>query len=415
MQSGATLYQQGQLAEARKSFTAALTLQPDLSPAKFNIAIICRDLGEDDEAESLFRQLLDVGEIVADSKNNLGILAARRHSPDEALSLFRDAIRCRDDFPLAHFNLATMLLRLEQWEEGWREYEWRWRTPSFTPVQCPQPQWNGERLDGTLLLHTEQGIGDVFQFCRFIPMIRERCRRVVFLRPAPLDCMFPEERHHAEPWADEVRSPGQFSLDSFDAILPLMSAPFALRLSPADLPLGENYLTPVERTVELPPPLPDTALRVGITWRGSPTHSNDAFRSIDVNAFLPLLRIPRVAFYSLQVGEAADELARLGEHRGGVCDLRHHQQDFADTAAIVKQLDLVITVDTSMLHLCGGLGLPVWGLISKRCDWRWLDGDRTDSPWYPTVRLFRQQTLNDWPEVMRLVARELETLTEKAM
>lgn len=403
MAAGAALYEQGDLAEAKRSFESALAVQADLSPAKFNLAVIYREEEENETAERLFREVIASGDILAESFNNLGILAVRRERYDEGARHFREAIHCRHDFPLAHFNLGTLLLRLGHWREGWQEYEWRWQTPGFTPVECPQPRWNGEPLQGTLLLHTEQGIGDVFQFCRFIPQIRERCERVIFLRPESMDCMFPVEH-----WADEVRSPGEIQLDAFQAVLPLMSAPQALNATPETLPLAQNYLTPVVRTVELPQSRPNRPRKVGITWGGSPTHANDAFRSIAIREFLPLFQIPEIDFYSLQVGTRAQKLSDLGNAASDVHDLSQVQADFADTAAIVRQLDLVITVDTSLLHLAGGLGVPTWGLLSRRSDWRWMGTEQTETPWYPTVRLFRQRTLNDWSELMKRVAAELK-------
>ena len=290
LREGAALYEAKDHAGARRAFEAALAVQPDLTPARFNLAVIYRELEENAAAESLFGDVIASGEILAESYNNLGILAVRREEYDLALAHFREAIGQRYQFPLAHFNLGTLLLRLEDWEEGWREYEWRWQTPTFTPIQCPQPQWNGQRLDGTLLLHTEQGIGDTFQFARFIPMIRERCRRVTFLRPEKLDCMFPVVK-----WADEIRSPGEIALDTFQAVLPLMSAPYVLGTGINDLPCAENYLTPARRVVDLGPThVPDAKLKVGITWCGSPTHVNDAFRSTTIDRFLPLFYEPCV-------------------------------------------------------------------------------------------------------------------------
>jgi tetratricopeptide (TPR) repeat protein len=286
MQAGAALYQNRDLEGARQAFKSALAVQPDLTPAKFNLAVIYREWEHNETALALFREVIDSGEIVAEAVNNLGILAVRREAFTEAVEHFREAIRLRSDFPLAHFNLGTLLLRLGQWEEGWREHEWRWQTPTFVPVKCPQPQWDGQTLDGTLLLHTEQGIGDVFQFARFVPQIRQRCRRVMFLLPEHLQCMFT-----APQWADEVRTAGEIGLNTFDAVLPLMSAPFVLQTKLEDLPLQQNYLTPQPRTIDLDSQ-PTTNRKVGITWGGSPTHVNDAFRSMKVAEWLPLLQIP---------------------------------------------------------------------------------------------------------------------------
>ena len=408
MQRGGALYAQKDYLGAREEFSAALAVQANLTPAKFNLAVVLRDLEENESAEAMFHEVIASGEIVAESKNNLGILAIRKEAFDQAVQHFRQAIHLRQQFPLAHFNLGTLLLRLGHYVEGWKEYEWRWQTPTFSPLNCPQPHWTGEQLDGTLLLHTEQGIGDVFQFARFIPMIRERCQRVLFVRPDAMDCMFPVEL-----WADEVRSPGEIRLDSFQAVLPLMSAAHVFQTKLEDLPSDQNYLTPVQRDVPLGAPhVANAKLKVGITWAGSPTHVNDAFRSMTLDQFQPLLEIPEVAFYSLQIGPQAHEIEALGPQASAIRDLSELQSDFADTAAIVRQLDLVITVDTSLLHLSGGLGLPAWGLISRRGDWRWLGNDQTETPWYPSVKLFRQTKLNDWSELMNRVAHELKVLAK---
>jgi tetratricopeptide (TPR) repeat protein len=410
MQRGGVLYAQQDYEGARQEFAAALAVQADLTPAKFNLAVIMRELEENESAEAMFHEVIASGEIVAESENNLGILAVRKEAFDEAVAHFRQAIQLCHQFPLAHFNLGTLLLRLGQYVEGWKEYEWRWQTPTFTPLNCPQPRWDGEQLDGTLLLHTEQGIGDVFQYARFIPMIRERCQQVLFVRPEAMDCMFP-----AELWADDIRSPGEIRLDSFQAVLPLMSATHVFQTKLEDLPSGENYLTPVQRDVPLGPShVANAKLKVGITWGGSPTHVNDAFRSMTLDQFKPLFEIPEVAFYSLQIGPRTQEIEALGPQASVIRDLSELQSDFADTAAIVRQLDLVITVDTSLLHLSGGLGLPAWGLISRRGDWRWLGNDQTETPWYSSVKLFRQNTLNDWNEVMARVAKELELRAKAA-
>jgi ADP-heptose:LPS heptosyltransferase len=192
----------------------------------------------------------------------------------------------------------------------------------------------------------------------------------------------------------------------------LMSAPFALNLGLDDLPYRERYQTPASRDIDLGPShVPDAKLKVGIAWCGSPTHVNDAFRSTTIEKFAPLFQIPQIAFYSLQLGAQADDMNNLLQHAPVVRDLSNLQHDIADAAAIVRQLDLVITVDTSILHLCGGLGLPVWGLISRRGDWRWLGNEHTDSVWYRSLRLFRQQRLNDWDELMQRVATELRQLS----
>ena len=406
MQRGAACYGQRNLIGAKEAFRAASMAQPELVTAKFNLGVVCRDLEENLEARDWFEQVLESGEIDADAYNNLGILAVRDERFDDGLKLFRHAIRIRHQFPLAHFNLGALLMRMGAWDEGFREYEWRWQTPGFQPLECPHPQWDGQPLDGTLLLHTEQGIGDVFQFARFIPEIRRRCKRVIFVRPESLACMFPDGV-----WGDEVRSPGDIDLDAFQAVLPLMSAPFALQLDMSCLPLAERYLTPVEREIDLGPPHgSNPVLKVGFSWCGSPTYVNDRFRSMILEPWRPLFRSPNVAFYSLQLGDRVHELDEICRQFDAVRDLSGIQEDFADTAAIARQMDLLISVDTSILHLGGAMGIPTWGLLSRRTDWRWLSDDRPDSPWYPTVRLYRQRQLGHWDEVMQRVVADLSDL-----
>lgn len=405
MQMGAALYQQRDLHGARQAFEQALAMQPDLSPARFNLGVICRDLEENQRASQYFNELVAAGEILAETHNNLGVLAVRGEEFETAENHFRRAIDLRSPFPLAHFNLGTLLLRMGRMEEGWREYEYRWQTATFTPLNCPQPQWNGEPLDGTLLVHTEQGIGDTLQFARFLPMIRERCQRMILVRPDHLACLFT-----ADHWADEVRSSGEISLDSFQAFLPLMSAPHALRLSLDQIPRPHGYLTPAKREVDLGEPhVSEAKLKVGIAWCGSPTHVNDAFRSTTVEKFACLFQVPKVAFYSLQLDVSESDRRVLAEY-ATVRDLSNLQQDLADTAEVIRQLDLVITVDTAILHLCAGLGMSVWGLISRRSDWRWLTDEHKSSPWYDSLRLFRQRELDDWDELMQRVAGELQRM-----
>lgn len=400
MQAGAACYEKGEFEEALVAFSKAMDLQPDRDSARYNLAVVNRTLEQNANARSLFESLLDSPQFFADVRNNLGILASRREEWDLAERHFRAAIATKNQFPLAHFNLGTLLLRQGRFEEGWREYEWRWQTPSFTPIEIPQPQWDGQPLDGTLLLHTEQGIGDTFQFARFIPKIRERCKRLIFVRPETLDCMFPADR-----WADETLGPGEIPLEEFQAYLPLMSGARVLHVGLDNLPGVAGYLTPVDRTIDLGEcHVPAAKLKVGIVWGGSTSQSSDAYRSATLDQFVPLFQIPQIAFYSLQKGPQTSDLDQLGEYAPVVRDLNSLQNDFADTAAIVRQLDLVISVDTSVLHLVGGMLLPVWGLLSTRSDWRWLGDDREESPWYPTLRLFRQKSLNGWNELMNRVA-----------
>jgi len=284
-----------------------------------------------------------------------------------------------------------LLLRLGDYPEGWAESEWRWKTEQFTPLQCPKPRWDGQRLTGTLLVHTEQGAGDAMQFIRFLPQAAALCDRIMLICPANLVSLFESVQG-----IDEMRQAGELAVQDFDAYTPLMSLPYLFRINVDKVLMESPYLHAPERTIELPPPtVDDASLKIGIVWAGSSTHKADHWRSCSASDFLPLLQVKGTAFYSLQVGEKAEQLNQLDQSSRKIVDLQHLQTEFGDAAVLIQQLDLVITVDTAILHLCGALGVPVWGLLSTQCDWRWML-EREDTPWYPSVRLFRQKHNDDW-------------------
>jgi hypothetical protein len=402
LRQGNQLYHEGHIAEAERMFRQALELRPDSREAQYNLGVALRDLSRWDEAQQCFTNILAVEPRAAMCHNNLGHIALRRHDAHAAEQHFRQAIEDHFQLAIAHLNLGQLLLQQGAFAEGWKECEWRWQTPQFTPFHCLQPRWDGSRLPGTLLVHTEQGIGDVFQFARFLPAVRRRVNRMILVLPENLSCMFP-----SDVWADEIRSAGEIRLDSFAAYLPLLSAPYVLQLTTAaDHGMSHAYLTPQPRTVDLGVPhVPDGKLKVGLAWAGSPTHATDRHRSLHARQLLPLLQVPHVAFYSLQKGPQVAQLDELGSVPS-LRNLDQLQADLADSAAIARQLDLIISVDTSVVHLAGGLGLPAWCLLSDICDWRWMR-DRDDSYWYPTVRLFRQRALDDWDDVVQRVAQAL--------
>jgi hypothetical protein len=213
------------------------------------------------------------------------------------------------------------------------------------------------------------------------------------------------------PGVSEMRGPGPLQYADFAAFIPLMSLPRVLGTTLESVPRQVPYLPPAGQFVDLPPSLvPNPRLRVGLVWAGSPTHLNDRHRSCKLRDLGPLFDVPGIAYYSLQVGPQAGEITEHGKWSGVVVDVSKRLVDFADTGAALEQLDLTISVDTSVLHLAGALGRSVWGLLSTRTDWRWML-DREDSPWYPTLRLFRQNRLDDWQELVSRVAAALSGWT----
>lgn len=392
LQQGNDCYTRGDPAGAIVHYRQALAMYPDSLEVRHNLGVALRDCERWEEAREQFQALLARAPHCPPAHNNLGILAAQAGDYSTAVKHYRQAIAQQFDFPDAHFNLGMLLLKLGEFAEGLAECEWRWQTPRFTPLVCPQPRWDGRFLAGTLLVHTEQGAGDTFQFARYLPEAARRCRRLLLFCPDNLLRLLA-----LVPGVAEIRTVGQILLDAFQAYSPLMSLPHLFGTTLESIPAGVPYLCVPNPWFRLPAVLAaPPGLRVGFTWAGSPTHANDRHRSCHLADLLPLFDLPGVAWYSLQKGPQAAEL-RTCPMRDRLTDLDVCLRDFADTASAIGQMDLVISVDTAVAHLAGALGKPVWVLLPTSSDWRWLL-DRTDSPWYPTMCLFRQRRAGDWAE-----------------
>jgi hypothetical protein len=292
---------------------------------------------------------------------------------------------------------------------GWIEYEWRWRIQdfSFYNRKFSSPMWHGEPLNGQrILLHSEQGLGDCLQFLRYLPMVQAAGGIVVLEIPARLQrlaAQLPGVTHFAvtgEP------------LPPFDQHCPLMSLPLVFGTNLETIPSKVPYLSIPPDALQKASALqwPTEGLRVGLAWAGSSQHAMNQFRSISLSILQPLFDIKEVKFFSLQIDTAAKQLRTIN---ATITDLSSVTTDMADTAAQIAQLDLVISVDTSVAHLAGALAKPFWLLLSCDTDWRWLL-EREDSPWYPTARLFRQTILGDWSSVVDRVASSLALLANKA-
>jgi hypothetical protein len=273
-------------------------------------------------------------------------------------------------------------------EQGWPAYESRFKAMGIPERGFSEPHWAGEDLCGRrILVHAEQGLGDAIQFVRYVPMLRERGASVILEAPRGLTPLFAGI-------ADAVVEAGA-PLPDFDCHAPLLSLPrgFGTRLS--DIPAAVPYLrVPEDRVRKWRERLgPARRRRVGLVWAGSATHPINSERSIAARLFRPLARIPDIELFSLQKGPEAGQIAELAGC--GVIPLEDFANDILDTAAILTELDLLVTVDTMVAHLAGALGRPVWTLLATRSDWRWML-DRPDTPWYPTMRLFRQSRRGDW-------------------
>jgi Flp pilus assembly protein TadD len=397
---GNALHMRGEIGEAITCYQSAVAQLPGFPEAWSNLGHALTTAGESEEAIRCCRRALAQQPDLLDARNNLGEAFRSQGNLDQSIAEYRTAITLDPHYPEAHGNLAQALLQKGEFAEGFGEYEWRWRCDSFRAPRrsFPQPKWDGSDLAGrTILIHAEQGFGDTIQMSRFVPTVIEKGGRVILECPQPLVRLL---RNATWSKGAVVVSSESAADEKIDLHLPMMSLPFALRVrSVADIPREVPYLSAVPRALE------GSGLKVGLVWSGSPTHVNDRNRSIPLQLFAPLARAD-VKFHSLQVGEAAAEAKRAPADLN-LIDMSHEIRDFADTAGIVAALDLVISVDTAVAHLAGAMGKPVWLLLPFASDWRWML-DREDSPWYPTMRLFRQQRAGDWGPVIRRAAVALD-------
>lgn len=395
---GAALQRQGRLEEAVASYRQAIALQPQEAGVHNNLGTALQRLGQWVEAEASFRHSLRLRPWDANVLSNLGTTLKELGRWEEAMTCYRQAIALCPQHGPAHLNLGMGLLAEGAFEAGWAEYEWRWRCAQ-APRGFRQPQWRGEPAQGrTLLLHAEQGLGDTLQFCRYAELAAARGLRVVLEVQPPLRRLL-----QGLPGTVAVLAQGE-ALPAFDLHCPLLSLPLALGTRLESIPAAIPYL----RAEAPEAPLWRGRLRamggqgprIGLVWAGSPTLARDRERSLDPALLAPLLALPGLHFVSLQKGGPA---APPGLP---LTDLMPEVRDLAETAALVAELDLVISVDTAVAHLAGALGQTVWLLDRFTPDWRWLRG-RKDSPWYLSMRIYRQARPGDWAGVLETVKEDL--------
>jgi Flp pilus assembly protein TadD len=395
----------GQVPEAIDHYRRALALDGNHVEALANLGRLLSLAGGLDDAVALQHRATALRPGDPELWNNLGITLQERNEGPAATECFRHAVALRPDHVSAHVNLGMALLAAGRFVEGSAEYEWRWRGyRGARPPAIDAPLWDGRPLGGgTLLLWAEQGFGDTIQFVRYAPMLRARAGRVLLACPASL---LPLMRSASG--LDAV-IPSDAAPPPVDAYVPLLGVLHRLGTTLETIPAAIPYLAAEpKRVAALAPFLARGRPRIGLAWRGNPRHPNDHRRSLPLSLLQPLLSLRRARFFSLQLGPAVSELD-LPAMAGRIFDLSSALGDFADTAAVLERLDLVITVDTAVAHLAGALGLPCWLLLPFNAEWRWLR-EREDSPWYPTLRLFRQRKAGAWPPV---VARVVEALAQR--
>lgn len=403
---GLALQFQGRLEEAAQSFERALELDPGVAVAHCNLGNVRQAQGRLEEASACYEQALVLEPTNPEAYSNLGSVLDLQGKEAESVAAYDRALQLKPGFAVARLNRSLLLLlRRGDFAAGLPDYEQRWRLQKRREFM--QPQWDGQPLKGArILLYPEQGLGDTVQFLRYVPMVQAAGGHVVLEVQAQM-------RRLASQLPDiaELVCCGE-PLPPFDWHCPLMSLPLVFRTTLGAIPSRMPYLAILQevadwtanRAAKKLGEAARTGLRVGIAWAGSPAHMRDRFRSIPLELLKPLLGLAGARFFSLQLGPAAMELISAGVP---VIDLAPEIEDMADTAALIANLDLVIAVDTAVAHLAGALARPVWVMLPLAPDWRWLL-DREDSPWYPTMRLFRQSRLGDWAPVVEAVRSALE-------
>jgi len=432
---GLALYQQGRIDEAGELYRRTLRIRPDTFDALMNLGIVLSDQGQFDEAMQCLQAAHQLRPDSADALQNLGMNLTRQGKWDEAIDYYEQALRHRPDFPEVHRNLAYALLCCGDYERGWPEYEWRLKCHDHSGCRINRTFWNGDDLRGrTILLHAEQGFGDTLQFIRFAPLVKRRGGQVLARCPASLlqlvarcagvDLAFDGSSYEPD---CHVHAP----LPSLPAILrtTLATLPARVPYLVADAVLVEHWRSELYRAIGIDGEArgadsagpgrsrPAKPFLIGIAWQGNPARRMDHWRSFPLAHFAPLAELPGVRLISLQTDHGLDQLHAWAGRVPITVLTGRRGRDFMETAAIMTHLDMVITPDTAVAHLAGCLGLRVWTGIGSMGDWRYPHG-RDDTPWYPTMRLFRQTKLGDWDGVFQrmtgVLKLELESLAAVA-
>jgi tetratricopeptide (TPR) repeat protein len=397
------LSEQGKYAEAIESFESLIAKHPTYFMAWNNKGNALRSIGRVEEARDALLKALEIKPDYTEAYNNLGVVYTQLERANEACRAFDRALLLRPEYPEARSNRGLIELLMGDFRQGWADYEWRWHTGSGNKRrQYAGRAWDGSPLRGKrILLHFEQGLGDTFQFIRYARELKARGATVI------LECQQSTRAILSRtPGIDEFVIRGERA-PAFDFYAPLLSLPGLCQTNLDNLPRRVPY-------IQADPEMVDAwrqrisglqGLRVGIVWQGNPEHKGDRYRSIALRSFAPLAAIEGVTLVTLQKGFGSEQIEQpdgrfLLKDFSGIAE---EDDGWLRTSAIIANLDLVISADTSVAHLAGAMGVPVWVAISRAPDWRWLL-EREDTPWYPTMRLFRQDKAGDWDDVMRRVA-----------
>jgi tetratricopeptide (TPR) repeat protein len=409
---GIALHDQEQLDQAAAEYRRAVALKPQLAAAHNNLGNILQTQRKHAAAVESYQRALELNPADAQANSNFANALRNLGRYDEALARYARALELKSDYAAAHCGRAMIQLLLGDFESGWPEYEWRWKTRQAAAREFSPPRWQGEELGArTILLYDEQGFGDTFQFVRFAHLVKAQNPAATVI----LECQRPLVNVLTSCSGVDLIIPRGDGLPTFDCHVPLLTLPAVFRTSLQTIPAAIPYLLaePTLVTLWQERLRPLTGLRIGINWHGRPGTQGFSRRNIPLEDFAPLATLPGVHLVSLQIGEGREQLPGAIHQGLPIVDLGEQLDavhgPFMDTAAVMMNLDLIITSDTSIPHLAGALGVPVWLVLPLIADWRWLL-DRQDSPWYPTMRLFRQKIAGDWCDVIAELSGEVHRL-----
>jgi tetratricopeptide (TPR) repeat protein len=381
-------------------YQQALCLAPENTAVNYNIGLVYQKLKKSDKAVPFYYKAIKHSPPMADAHNNLGKYYQDLNLPDKALYHYDKAIELDPKHADAHFNRSLSLLTIGNFEAGWQAYEWRFKLKNWRriyPHRLTGPQWNGEKfIEKTLFIHSEQGFGDIIWLARYLPHIKPLGGKIIFETRVEL-----KELLQNVAGIDQVipMSFKQAPEISYDMYAPLMSLPRILKTTIDTIPATIPYLKGDKaKQAHWATRIETKGIKIGLVWAAKTITEYE--KSCDLKNFLPLFKNKNVYFYGLQKGKEASQADKISKQ---IVNFGPDFETFADTAGVIENLDLIISVDTAVAHLAGAMGKPVWVLLSYGADCRWLM-ERTDSPWYPTMRLFRQSKPSDWTSVIKKIS-----------
>ncbi len=408
---GIALHDQKKYADSVLAYQNALHHNPIFPIALNNLGNSLRYLGRVEEADAAFQRAIELDPKYFNAYRNRGTLHAWTGRVDRAFQHYYEAMKLNPADAELHRNLGVIHLLQGNFAEGWAEYRYRWKCPDAIQHQYAKPKWNGQSLDGkTILLYSEQGLGDTIQFVRFAKVLKERGASTIVYAQHQLLALLQGCQ------GIDVLVPNSLPLEyPFDYHCSLMDVADMLQIDLESIPSEVPYIVPRQNLIQywsvtLGKLLPPARLRIGLHWQGNPDHQADMFRSFPLNEFAPIADLEGVQLISLQRGRGTEQIAKWAGSKPIHTLPENVDQSsgaFMDTAAILAQLDLIVTNDTSVAHLAGALARPFYMILGYTPDWRWLQ-QRLDTPWYPTATLFRQSKIGHWSDAIESVVRAID-------